>query len=58
MAKLTVQMWKQSLSHNELLLTNYYNVGAVSVMYNNFVIQNGVKYDKNFFLVSLEVFWK
>jgi uncharacterized protein YkwD len=58
MAKLTVQMWKQSPSHNELLLTNYYNVGAVSVMYNNFVIQNGVKYDKKFFLVSLEVFWK
>ena len=58
MAKYTVKMWKESPTHNELMLTNYFNIGAVSVMYNNHFNYNGVKYNQKYFLVSLEVFWK
>ncbi len=54
-AKLVVYLWKNSPSHNELLLTDYFNYGAVSVMSTNFVIRDQ-KYFGKYLVVSLDVF--
>jgi len=54
-AKLVVDLWKNSPLHNYVLLTDIFNYGAVSVMSTNFVIRDQ-KYFGKYLVVSLDVF--